>query len=109
MAALVGAPHYFSGVPCCHGHLAPRRTLNGVCLICHRLEDRRRAGFSINGGENPDQLTFKELVAGMTGLSLQCTDPKSSTTLSSSIHPAGSKSWQLVFPFYLLGPLWENL
>lgn len=32
-----GAPHYFTGKPCKHGHVAQRVTRTRNCLECHRL------------------------------------------------------------------------
>jgi hypothetical protein len=31
-----GLRHYFTGEPCCNGHVSPRRTANKACLACHR-------------------------------------------------------------------------
>lgn len=36
-AQAVGATHYFTGVPCKHGHLAPRKT-KGSCVECLKAE-----------------------------------------------------------------------
>lgn len=36
-AKLVGASHYFTGVPCKHGHVAPRKT-KGACVECLRAD-----------------------------------------------------------------------
>jgi len=44
-ALAAGAGTYSSGVPCRHGHIAPRYTLNSACSECQRLrakETRRR-------------------------------------------------------------------
>lgn len=35
-----GLDHYFTGVPCARGHLAPRRTKDRICMECTR-EDKR--------------------------------------------------------------------
>jgi len=39
-ARATGASHYFTGLPCKHGHIAPRKT-KGVCVEC--LKDEWRA------------------------------------------------------------------
>ncbi|MFM2134433.1 MAG: hypothetical protein RL156_1714 [Bacteroidota bacterium] len=36
-AKAIGATHYFTGQPCKHGHVAPRKT-KGSCVECLRLE-----------------------------------------------------------------------
>ena len=36
-ARSVGASHYFTGTPCKHGHIAPRKT-KGVCTECLKVE-----------------------------------------------------------------------
>jgi hypothetical protein len=43
-ARLQGAVRYFTGKPCPKGHLAPRYTSNGKCVVCLRLQvaDQRR-------------------------------------------------------------------
>lgn len=47
-AVAAGAKHYFTGVPCKKGHIAPRKTKGG-CIECLRLEWRdaaeKRAGY----------------------------------------------------------------
>ena len=35
-----GAPYYFTGEPCKHGHIAPRKT-KGACIECLKLEWER--------------------------------------------------------------------
>ncbi len=32
---------YFIGEPCRHGHVAERYTLNGRCVTCNKLDERR--------------------------------------------------------------------
>lgn len=49
-AMALGAKYYFTGEPCKHGHIAPRKT-KGVCVECMRLEtekykDKRAAYFA---------------------------------------------------------------
>ena len=39
-AKAAGAAHYFTGEPCKHGHIAPRKT-KGACIACLRLEWER--------------------------------------------------------------------
>jgi 5-methylcytosine-specific restriction endonuclease McrA len=39
-AKATGAAYYFTGEPCKHGHIAPRKT-KGVCVECMKLEWRR--------------------------------------------------------------------
>jgi 5-methylcytosine-specific restriction endonuclease McrA len=36
-AKTLGLPYYFTGEPCKHGHIAPRKT-KGACLTCVQLE-----------------------------------------------------------------------
>lgn len=36
-AKAVGASHYFTGEPCKHGHIAPRKT-KGACVECMKIE-----------------------------------------------------------------------
>ena len=40
-ADAAGHSHYFTGVPCIHGHLVPRKTKNGVCLECLKNTQRK--------------------------------------------------------------------
>lgn len=35
-ARAAGLKQYFTGRPCKHGHVAPRQTSNGTCLVCER-------------------------------------------------------------------------
>jgi hypothetical protein len=39
-AKAAGAAYYFTGAPCKHGHIAPRKT-KGVCVECMKLEWQR--------------------------------------------------------------------
>ena len=39
-AKATGAAYYFTGEPCKHGHIAPRKT-KGVCIECMKLEWQR--------------------------------------------------------------------
>jgi hypothetical protein len=41
-AKATGASHYFTGLPCKHGHIAPRKT-RGACVECLREEWRAAA------------------------------------------------------------------
>lgn len=41
-AKAVGATHYFTGVPCKHGHIAPRKT-KGACIECLKVEWQQAA------------------------------------------------------------------
>jgi hypothetical protein len=41
-AKATGASHYFTGVPCKHGHIAPRKT-KGACVECLKEEWRASA------------------------------------------------------------------
>ncbi len=52
-AIKAGSVRYFSGAPCPAGHVAPRYTLGGYCVVCQRetacaskaaAKQRRRAG-----------------------------------------------------------------
>lgn len=36
-AKAIGAAHYFTGTPCKHGHIAPRKT-KGACIECLKVE-----------------------------------------------------------------------
>lgn len=38
LAKARGTLRYYTGRPCSHGHLTPRRTSNGKCLACARIE-----------------------------------------------------------------------
>ena len=46
-AKATGATHYFTGVPCSRGHIAPRKT-KGVCIECMKedwvIDNERRKG-----------------------------------------------------------------
>lgn len=46
LAKELGAPYYFTGIPCTRGHVAPRKT-KGVCIECMRedwvVDNARRA------------------------------------------------------------------
>ena len=39
-AQTVGAKYYFTGIPCKHGHIAPRKT-KGACTTCAKEDDER--------------------------------------------------------------------
>jgi 5-methylcytosine-specific restriction endonuclease McrA len=39
-AKAYGFLRYFTGKPCCAGHIEQRATRNGVCLACERLRDQ---------------------------------------------------------------------
>jgi len=39
-ARAAGAKHYFTGLPCNHGHLAARRVVSRVCVECHKRQMR---------------------------------------------------------------------
>jgi hypothetical protein len=41
-AKAVGATHYFTGEPCKHGHIAPRKT-KGACVECLKVEWQQAA------------------------------------------------------------------
>jgi 5-methylcytosine-specific restriction endonuclease McrA len=41
-AKAAGAPYYFTGEPCKHGHVAPRKT-KGACVECLKLEWQKSA------------------------------------------------------------------
>ncbi len=41
-ARAAGSAYYFTGLPCAHGHVAPRRAHNGTCAECQRQMDKRR-------------------------------------------------------------------
>jgi len=36
-AKAIGATHYFTGEPCKHGHIAPRK-VKGACVECLKVE-----------------------------------------------------------------------
>lgn len=42
-AKALGATHYFTGEPCKHGHIAPRK-LKGACTECLKVEWKKTAG-----------------------------------------------------------------
>lgn len=37
-ARAIGLRHYFTGKPCCHGHVAPRYVAQGSCVECHAAD-----------------------------------------------------------------------
>lgn len=37
-ARLRGLKRFYSGIPCKHGHMAPRQTLNGTCVVCAKIK-----------------------------------------------------------------------
>lgn len=37
-----GRTRFWTGRPCCNDHLAERRTSNGCCVVCQRLNSRER-------------------------------------------------------------------
>lgn len=41
-ALAAGERHYFTGIPCRHGHVAIRRTGSGTCVVCHRASSARQ-------------------------------------------------------------------
>jgi len=41
-AQALGVTHYFTGLPCKHGHIAPRKT-KGACTECVRVEAKKTA------------------------------------------------------------------
>lgn len=58
-----GEPFFFTGKPCKRGHVCPRRTKNGDCLLCHRAWRPILKGFAIFGGAFLAQLTFSFLTS----------------------------------------------
>lgn len=48
--------HYFTGVPCKHGHIAPRQISNGDCIVCAR---RIRSASKKKPPQNPIRLAAK--------------------------------------------------
>lgn len=48
-AEAVGAPYYFTGKPCPHGHVAPRYTKSSICAFCTRERNAKKAGRSFSG------------------------------------------------------------
>lgn len=42
-AQAAGATHYFTGIPCKHGHIAPRET-KGNCVECRKVETANAKG-----------------------------------------------------------------
>lgn len=41
-AKVAGESQYFSGTPCVNGHLCPRQTANGSCVVCRRQRNTER-------------------------------------------------------------------
>lgn len=37
-----GAVRYFNGQPCAAGHVEPRYTLSGYCVVCQRIKTREQ-------------------------------------------------------------------
>jgi group I intron endonuclease len=46
-----GAPYYFTGIPCSHGHISPRLT-RGACLVCKK-EEGKKATKLLDSPSNP--------------------------------------------------------
>jgi hypothetical protein len=42
IARAQGLARYFTGLPCPHGHLSERRTIDGNCVECTRVRDKYR-------------------------------------------------------------------
>ena len=42
-ATLANSVTYFTGSPCKHGHIAPRRTVNGCCTACEAVKNNSKA------------------------------------------------------------------
>ena len=47
-ALLIGSDFYFTGKPCKHGHIQPRRTFAGICHYCH-IEHSSKSRKTPNG------------------------------------------------------------
>lgn len=47
-ARLIGALRYFTGIPCKHGHIAERQTVNSTCMECARIK------CNVKNAKNPD-------------------------------------------------------
>jgi hypothetical protein len=104
VAALKGSSLYFTGIPCCRGHLCARRTVSGNCVTCHRKEDERKAGLAIHGGEHPDQLAFRAILADTARTLAPLNPPETPATVALS-----RPYWrQPLFPFLLPVLQWEN-
>jgi 5-methylcytosine-specific restriction endonuclease McrA len=62
-AKATGAAHYFTGEPCKHGHIAPRKT-KGACIECLRIEwvrsNEARAGYFRAYNQSESGQTAKE-------------------------------------------------
>jgi hypothetical protein len=43
-AKLAGSPTYFTGKPCKSGHVSPRHTVSGDCVVCRTEWNAQRAG-----------------------------------------------------------------
>jgi 5-methylcytosine-specific restriction endonuclease McrA len=58
-----GATHYFTGAPCKHGHVAPRKT-KGACIECLKIEWQKsavtRAGYFKAYNQSEAGLTAKQ-------------------------------------------------
>lgn len=42
VALALGLTRYFTGALCRNGHIAPRRTQNGDCVVCRMNREKRR-------------------------------------------------------------------
>lgn len=42
-ALAAGAKYYFTGQPCKHGHVEPRKTVNGTCVGCVNMKNQTEA------------------------------------------------------------------
>ena len=40
-AITIGSPSYFTGKPCVHGHVAPRKTTTGYCRDCQKVHTKK--------------------------------------------------------------------
>lgn len=62
-AKALGAKHYFTGEPCKHGHIAPRKT-KGACLECLKLEwekgNETRAAYFKHYNQSEAGITAKQ-------------------------------------------------
>lgn len=53
-ARLMGVKRFFTGHPCPHGHVAPRRVRDSKCFVCRAAREcRRRAKFAL---AHPDRV-----------------------------------------------------
>jgi hypothetical protein len=78
-ARRIGADRFFTGIPCKHGHVAPRYTSTKNCVACQVEHARRRGGWRARPSKNDFLRLAREIVErrGGTLLSKEYRNAKS--------------------------------